>query len=665
MKVLIIIFLMLNILNAKKDFYYGFIDSSGVQISEQKKQSINDGFDILQNARLLAKDGKIDEAYTQVKDFKEKNKLNILTSDSIILYSELALKKQSKRLILDASTDLEMAINSSKINQYDLAKAYMILVELKLEINKIEDAKYFAQIIIDNFDDELTKTYGKISLAKVYKYQKDYAKATKYLYEILTVTNDKKVATVVADELFDVYILDEKFDKANELITQVLKTNIDFYANDSYLANKKVNRLIKAGMPEHASEILKELLKRTTKEDVIEDFKFKLANTYMIMYDRTNYYLEKAKELYKDIINDYPQSIYAKDSKAYMDEILMRQGFLSPASIASKYSDDEAMQQKALLQELMNDKNDKKYDLILRAEKVYSKVSNEIVKRFGYQSISEIYDEISIDIIKDYLAQGKCTEINEVLKTSRNETLLKLIEDESIKYAFFECLVESPYEKAYLQIKDTFNKTRDANIYLYLEKMAYNLGLMNEASDFSTKVEMVDDQMVLANEFLYRYQIIKQKSEPIAMERFFTYTNQNPSYIKVNENNPIIIDFYYDYYLDLIKGKNKVLANEILNSLYNKQKALKAFVYSPFVETELARVAKESNNNQKSIDLLLESLQNTRKIKPDDEVKVYYDILNLYDNMGNKAKKDEYILKCKEVKDSVDNLYKKMCDEMR
>ena len=46
------------------------------------------------------------------------------------------------------------------------------------------------------------------------------------------------------------------------------------------------------------------------------------------------------------------------------------------------------------------------------------------------------------------------------------------------------------------------------------------------------------------------------------------------------------------------------------------QKALKAFVYSPFVETELARVAKESNNNQKSIDLLLESLQNTRKIKP-------------------------------------------------
>lgn len=655
---------MLNILYAKKDFYYGFIDSTGVQISEQRKQSITDGFDILQNARLLAKDGKIDDAYAQVKDFKDKNKVNVLTSDAMLLYADLALKKQSKRLILEASNELETAINSSKINQYDLAKAYMLLVELKLEANKVEDAKYFAQIIIDNFDDELTKTYGKISLSKVYKYQKDYARAIKYLYEILTVTKEKIVATVVADELFDIYILDEKYDKANELITQVLKTNIEFYTEDSYLANKKINRLIKAGMPEHAAEILKELLKRTTKEDVIEDFKFKLANTYMLMYDKTNYYLEKAKELYKDIINDYPQGTHAKDSKMYIDEILMRQGFLSPPVVSAKYQDNEAMQQKALLQELMNNKNDKKYDLILKAEKVYSKVSNEIVKRYGYPSISEIYDEINIDLIKDYLAQGKCTELNDILQTSRNETLIKLIEDETIKFTFFECMVESPYDRAYQQIKETFNKTRDPNIYLYLEKMAFNLGYIDEALEFSSKVDMVDDKNVLANEFLYRYQILKQKDDNVGLEKFFSYTNLNPSFIKVNENNPIIIDFYHDYYLDLLKNNNIPLANEILNKLYIKEKELKAFVYSPFVETELSRIAKDVNNNQKSVDLLLEALQNTRKIKPNDEVKIYYDILSLYDVLGNKIKKNEYIKKCKEVKDSVDSLYKKMCDEM-
>jgi phosphoglycolate phosphatase-like HAD superfamily hydrolase len=580
------------------------------------------------------------------------------------LYAELSLKKQIKRLILDASTELETAINSSLINNDDLSKAYMILVELKLETNKIDDAKYFAQIIIDNFDNEVTKTYGKISLAKVYKYQKDYTKAIKYLYEILTVTKDKVVATLVADELFDIYILDGQLEKANELITQVLKTNIEFYANDSYLANKKINKLINAGMPEHASEILKELLNKTTKDEVIEDFKYKLANTYMLMYDKTNFYLEKAKELYKDIINDFPQGIYSKNSKMYLDEILMRQGFLTPSVVSTKYQDVEAMQQKALLQELMNDKKDKKFELILKTEKVYKKISNEIAKRFGYESINQIFDEVNIELIKDYLAQGKCFELNNILKTSRNETLVKLIEDESVKYNFFECLVEAPYERAYLQIKDTFNKTRDANIYLYLERMAFALDLKDEALDFSAKVEMVNDEKVLAKEFLYRYQILKSKSNDIDMEKFFSYTQLNPNFIKLNESNPMIIDFYHDYYFFLLKSQNQTLANEILKKLYDKQKELKAFVYSPFIELELSKLAKDENDVQKSIDYLLESLLNTRKIKANDEIKIYYDVLNLYDKLGNKQKKDEYLLKCKEVKDSVDSLYKKMCDEM-
>ena len=372
----------------------------------------------------------------------------------------------------------------------------------------------------------------------------------------------------------------------------------------------------------------------------------------MLMYDKTNFYLEKAKELYKDIINDFPQGIYSKNSKMYLDEILMRQGFLTPSVVSTKYQDVEAMQQKALLQELMNDKKDKKFELILKTEKVYKKISNEIAKRFGYESINQIFDEVNIELIKDYLAQGKCFELNNILKTSRNETLVKLIEDESVKYNFFECLVEAPYERAYLQIKDTFNKTRDANIYLYLERMAFALDLKDEALDFSAKVEMVNDEKVLAKEFLYRYQILKSKSNDIDMEKFFSYTQLNPNFIKLNESNPMIIDFYHDYYFFLLKSQNQTLANEILKKLYDKQKELKAFVYSPFIELELSKLAKDENDVQKSIDYLLESLLNTRKIKANDEIKIYYDVLNLYDKLGNKQKKDEYLLKCKEVKDS-------------
>ena len=116
MKLLFVLLTFLTVLNAQKDFYYSFIDSNGKQISEETKQTIKDGFDILENIKYLARNDKIDEAFAQIKDLKEKNKLKILTSDIAILYSELVLKKDSKRLLLEASDDLEKAINSSQIS---------------------------------------------------------------------------------------------------------------------------------------------------------------------------------------------------------------------------------------------------------------------------------------------------------------------------------------------------------------------------------------------------------------------------------------------------------------------------------------------------------------------------------------------------------------------
>ena len=104
----------------------------------------------------------------------------------------------------------------------------------------------------------------------------------------------------------------------------------------------------------------------------------------MSMYDRTNYYLEKAKELYKDVINDNPQSIYAKDSKMFMDKFWCDKVFKSYCCInkISRYWGDAT---KISFQELMNNKNDKKYELIFKTEKVYSKNINRYNKRFGYQ----------------------------------------------------------------------------------------------------------------------------------------------------------------------------------------------------------------------------------------------------------------------------------------
>lgn len=664
MRFFLLFILIISFSYAQKDFYYGFIDSNGKQISQKRLQEISEGFDIIKHARTLSKQGKVDEAYTQIKNFKEQNKIKVLESDIMILYAELAIKKGSKRIILEASVELEDAINKSKIVEDDLARAYMVLVELKLKVNKSKDAKYFANIIVNNFDNPITKAYGKIFLAKVYRHQAEYQRAIRVLYEILTKTTDVLVATIVADELFDVYILSNEREKAYELITKVLKRNMDYYANDSYLALQKVNRLVQSDMPEFAVEILKELLQRTTKESSIEDFKFKLANTYMGMYDRTPKYLLKAKELYKDIISDFPKGIYHKKAKMYIDEILMREGKVKPAALEAKYKYSEAMQQKILLQELLNNKKAKRYDVILKSKKIYRDISPSIIKRFGYESLYAIYDAVHIDMIHQYLNEGKCFLLKESLETSRHETLVKLIQDEKIKDKFFECIIEVPYEKIYVLTKETFNKSRDAKLYLYLERMAYSLGLYNEAQGFSDKVAMVDNQEVLSEEFLYRYLTLSAKGDSISLDKFFNYAHNNKQFIEANKENPVIIDFYYQYYLYLIKIEEEKEAIEILNKLYLKQNSSNAHIYSPFVELELGKYEKTQNNNQKAINLLLDALNYSRKIKPNELVQVYYEITKLYESFDNNLKKDEYLNKCKEVENTSDSLYKKMCEEM-
>ncbi|RXJ87935.1 lipopolysaccharide assembly protein LapB [Arcobacter sp. CECT 8985] len=664
MKVIVLLCFFTIFSFAKKDFYYSFINSANEQISQEKKQEITNGFEIINNVKKLAREGKIDEAYKEITDFKNKNKVKLLESDIYILYAELSLKRKSKRSILEATKELEDAINSSKIREDQLAKAYMFLVDLKLRSNKINEAKYFADIIINNFNDKVTKAYGKIHLAKVYKYEYKYAKAERILYEVLTKTTDILVATIVANELFDVYISDNKYDRAYELIKKVLDKNIDYYATDSYLALEQVDKLIKAKMPEFAVKILTELIKRTKDKDAVESFIYKLANTYMLMYEGTPKYLLKAKRLYEELLAKYPDGMYIDKAKMYIDEIFMREGKIKPSIISNKYIDSESMQQKVLLQELLNEKRNKDYETILKKKRVYSKISTKIARRFGFDSMNDIFDVVSIEMIKNFLNKGECSRLKETLKTSRRETLQKLIEDEDTKDKFFKCMIQEPYERAYLLAKEAFNSSRNAQLYLYLERMAYKLNKLKEAITFSAKVEMVNNKEVLKKEFLDRFLILNALNEPHSIERFYKYAQKHKDYIKANEDNPVIIDFYYQFYIYLLgQNKNKE-AFEILNKLYKKQKDFKARVYSPFVEEELAKDAKNNNKPQKAIDYLLEGLNLNRKIKPNDLARTYYELIKSYESLGNKQKQDEYIKKCKDVQGATGSLYKKMCDAM-
>jgi len=679
-RIFFILIILLFVTNsyAKKDFYYSFVGDDLEQISQQEKEKVIDGSNRLKTIRRYVNEGQLDLALKQIEIFQNSNKVDILESSTILLHCEILYKLQTKKRAVEASQMMEKAINDSKIKQEDLLEAYRLLVLIKIRINKIDDAEYYAKSIEYNFDDPLSKVYGKVALAQIDVKRREYRKAIKKLRRELIETTSLDVATIIADELYDAYILNKEKKKAYDLAEKVLKKNIDYYANDSYKALKKINKLISAGMPKFAISIIKKLLANASVTDSIDNFKFILANTYMDLAGFEPKYMPLAKKIYEELLRAKEGSPYIKKSKMILDEIIMREGKFDPQMIASKYGGVESMQQKALMQELLNAIEDEKYEQIIRMKKIYTKIYPEIVKRFGYHSIEQVYNIVNSKMIKYYLRTNQCQQLNNVIKAVSDDALMLLIKDKNATENLFDCMTELPEKRSYRVAKNVFNKSKNPEVYLHLEKIAILLQNYKEAEQFSQKLDMLNSidtpglNDVLSDEFLYRFLIYGHKDSAYSMETFFSYARKNQEFIYNNEDNPLIIDFYYQYYLYLLKEKEEDAANAILYKLYDKQIEMNARVYSPFVEIALAKLAKLDDNYKKALEYLKFGLNIKRmkdgksidrKIKKEDLAHIYYEIAKIYEHMNKVNRYKSMIKKCKNLKD-VNSFYKKMCDKL-
>jgi predicted negative regulator of RcsB-dependent stress response len=663
MKNIILTLLLSLSLFAKVDYIHSFIDSTRSQIDYNLKEDISRGYDSLKTARKLMFNGKIDDAFDIVKVLQTQNKIAVLDSGITLLYCEILLRKKSKRFIYEAEKVLEKAINSSVMHENDLIKSYTLLSDIKLNLNKPKEAKYYANILIQDFNSPMTNVYGQIALVKTYIKGREYNRAARELYKILTETDDMTVATLVAENLYDVYILDNKPQKARELMKKVLHRNIDFYANDSFKAIKMVDKLLKSKMPEYAAQILEEMIKRTTDHNNLEEFKYRLAEIYMSMYGKDKSNLQKAKDIFQEIFNDYPRGKFKAKAKEGLDEVLMREGKIEPSILANKYK-TVLMKQKVLLQELINYKKDKQYEQILLTKPIYRKISKRVLNRFGFDSIEQLFSDIHVLLIEDYLDRNKCDKLTIALKGSDDLTIHKLTQEPKLKANFFGCLQSIPNKKTYLVAKKAFEKERMAEVYLELEKTAILLNNYEDALDFSKKIDMVNAGAdIRSKEFLYRYVVYKRLNDEIGLKRFFIYADMNPSYIEADLENPLIIDFFYDYYLHLVESKKPSKAKEFLTKLYDKQHEVNAFVYSPFVELELSKNQKDIQNYKEAIKFLEEPFVNMRKILGKDKAKLHYELYKLYKELDNKDKVAEHLQKCKDLQ-NVNSFYKELCDKI-
>ena len=664
MNILISLFLIVSFSFAKKDFYYSYIDENKKQMEQYKKSKISKGNDKLIYIKRLVREGRINDAYKDIIKFREENKIKILFSSVELIYADILYKRESKKFSIKASKLLKDAINKGTIRESDLLEALKLLVKIELKINKIKNAKYYAKAIVNSFDDPLSQAYGKIAQAQINIHRRKYKSAIKTLYKILVKTKNIEIATVVADELYDVYILDKQDKKAHELASKVLERNIEYYANDSFLALKKVDKLIEANMPHLAIKILQKLLENAKEKESVDTFKFKLANAYMSIKSLDHKYILKAKEYYKDLVSSKDDNAYKIRSKMYIDEILMREGKMTPSLVSQKYPHSDPMQEKALMQELLIQVKLFEYDKISKVKRVYKKISNITANRFGYENIKEVFIGMETDMIKHYLKNDKCSELNEILIKIDIGSLKKLIKDNESNKKMFECLLEQPNKITFRVANSAFRESKDGQIYLYLEKIALSLDLVDEAYSLSNKLDMVkkDKEKYKSEEFLYKFLIYGKLNNKFSMEKFFDYALRNEQYIKNNETNPMIIDFYYQYYLYLLGKSKEKRAVGILRKLYDKQKEMDAFIYSPFIEMKLSLESKLDDDYEGALEYLELALDNPRKVKKEDLVHIYFEMAKIYKKLGKENRYKNMIEKCKNVKD-VDTTYKKMCDK--
>lgn len=669
---LLIILVFISSLHGKKDFYYNFVDPDLNQISGQEKRKIVGANDKLKEIRRYIKEGQLDVALKHMIMFRNSNKVKMLDSSAVLLHSEILYKLNTIPRIDDANEILEKAINSSLIAQGDLLEAYRLLVLIKIALNKIDEAQYYANSIEQSFDDPLSKVYGKVALSQIHVKRRDYRKAIKILRRELINTTSLEVATIIADELYDAYILNKQDQEAYDLVEKVLNRNIDYYANDSYKALKKVDKLVKANMTNFAIAILKRLIQNASQSDSIDSFKFKLADTYMKIAGFQKEYLPQAKAIYEELIQDKTNNPYRKRAKMFLDEIIMREGKFEPAMMASKYSDSDSMQYKAMMQELLNSIEDEQFEQILRMKKIYKGIYPSIVKRFGFESMDQIYNMVNSKMIKYYLSTNQCKQLNTVIKDVSDDVLLLLIQDDKALENLFSCMLEEPDLRTYGIAKNVYSKVKNSKVYFYLEKVAILLNKYDDAFNFSQKLDMLSDAKILSDEFLYRFLINGNKKSAKAMQQFFAYARANPEFIINNQDNPLIIDFYYQYYLYLLKENEEEEAIGILNNLFKTQNNMNARVYSPFVEIELARYAKLDDDYDKALEYLKYGLNIKRKkdgqsidrkIQEKDLARIYYEMARIYEYQNKQNRFKDAIKRCKRLKIQ-DSYYKKMCDKL-
>ncbi len=640
---------------ATQDYLYDYVDDRGVQLSlgEQRKFFKEyDGLNIIEEHITL---GEYKEAISKSRQLKSETTNKLIQSKAVLLQYRAILNQDKLKFIIQNEKRFIEDIENNQISEPDLPEAYMMYIDYLIKLNKYKKAKMYASKIIDTYSYPLYQEYGFIYIAKVYIEEGKINQAQVVLNKVLRTTKNVKIASLAAGIQFDIFIKQDKLLKAKSMIENVVKFNITFFANNPNLANDKLEILLKHHMYDVVIDIAKILLKENKNYKMVPSYLYKLATAQLLTLD-----LKSAKENFIKVMHNHRKSKYANKAKIGVDEILLREGKLNPISLASRYKDSPTMQQKILLQELINLKKNKKYKLILQQQKIYKKIVPSIIKSYGLDSIESILNNVRRLLVKQYLNNDRCKELALFLQDNNN-IFEELINQPKLEDKFLTCFSKTKYQDGFDYLYDKYKDTKNENLIYLLEKSAIQIGDYLKAFKLSLKLEKFGSKKLRQQEIIDRFLIINNIELLKAKDDFFHYLSNNMWLIESTQD-PMIIDILYQYYHFLENrqsSKNKSL--HILHRLYETQNKLNTYVYSPFVEIELSTIEYETKNYKKAKELLEDvELKNSTKAK---KVHRYHYLKSkIFKKLEMDIEFMESIDSC--IKSNGDSMWKELCKKV-
>jgi hypothetical protein len=652
-KLLYINFLLLINIFAAQDYVYDFLDSEGDQLNLEEQrvfQTQYDGLKIIKENIIL---GDYKKAKDSALKLIQQTKNKLIKSKTFLLYYTAVFEEQKIITIIKEERKFKKNIENSSILEPDLHAAYLLYTDYLIRLRKFKDATKYASKVMNTYNKPEQKEYGMIYISKIYLAQNKIRFAQNVLNKVLRYTENIEIASLATGIQFDILIKNEEFEKAKDMIRNIVKYNIEFFANNPTLANQKIETLALHEMHDLVIHLAKILLKKNKNKKIIPSYLFKLADAQIVTMQ-----FEEAKKNLKKIIHDYRESDYAIKAKEAMDEILLREGQIKPESLIERYRDSESMQQKILLKELQNQIDAKEYNAALKLEKIYKKIFPNILKRFSMPPMEDIMKNIRALVAKKYLLDNKCSKTITFLKD--NEGVFDvLVKQNNMEEKLLTCLSKNDYTHGFNYLNDKFKLSKDPYTIYLLEKSAIQIKAYKDAMKLSKKIQSFGTKKLRKKEIIDRFIIMNNLKEAVVKDNFFNYID-NQKWLIENNKDPIMVDVLYQYYQFLEKYKYKG-SFKILNDLYKMQNESNIFVYSPFVDIEIATYYYENKQYKKALKIL-ESAKVKKTTKKKKVHRFYYLKAKVYNKLNRKIEYIQSIYECVNI--DGDSMWKQLCKKV-